>query len=269
MLELVRAVQFIKQMGSGRNQPLLFGCEETAGGDLIEVVVKLSSPQCGVGGLVREAFGALVASDLELPIPRPLLVVLEDGLIEAVEETVPTHTVTAIKASRFPTFGCQLVGVGASTFSVGRTISPQSELEAAEIFAFDALILNPDRRAGNPNLLYDARNFVIFDHELALNCAGVGGLLNPAPWQPHSLTYLTQGESQHVLYRGLLNKQLDFAPLQQKWSALNAARLAEYAAALPTEWADHDTIIDEIIQYLSDVHANLESALAEVQRVLQ
>lgn len=268
MLELVKAVRFIKMMGSGRNRPVLFGCEETDGGDLVEVVVKFSSPQCGVGGIIREAISALLAADLDLPVPRPFLVVLDDGLLDAMD-MVPKDAVDSMRDSRFPTFGSQFAGVGASTYSPARTISARSELEAAEIFAFDALTLNADRRVQNSNLLYDGQRFVMFDHELALNCAGVGRLINPAPWQAQGLAHFTQGNSQHVLYRRLLHSNPKLDRLKDAWSKLKPERFSEYADALPNEWNDHSQIIDEVIAYLGDAQTNINAAFAEVQRVLQ
>lgn len=269
MLDVVRAVQFIKQMGSGRNKPLLLGCEHDSHDHLIEAVVKFSLPECGVGGLIRESIGAMLAADLNLPVPPPFLVVLEDELLAAMD-MVPSEILNSIRASRKPTFGSLYMGVGASTFSPARTIAPSSEQSAAEIFAFDALVLNPDRRVGNSNLLYDGHKFVMIDHELALNCVGIGTFLNPAPWQPNGLGLLTQGNSEHVLYRGLLHSNPNLLDrLQTEWKGLSSERLQQYKTALPPEWADHDQVTEEIIQYLSDVQENLDAAFAEVRRVLQ
>lgn len=268
MLELLKAVRFIRLMGSGRNRPILFGCEEKEGSEPVEVVVKFSAPQCGVGGIIREALTALLAADLGLPVPRPFLVNLDDGLLEAMD-MVPKDAIDSIRGSRFPTFGSQHAGIGASICSRALPISSQSEQEAAEIFAFDALTLNADRRVENPNLLYDGHRFVMFDHELALNCTGIGGLINPAPWQAKGLMHLTSGDSEHVLYSRLLHSNPKLNRLKDAWSQLRPERLQEYADALPAEWDDHKELIDEIIAYLREAQANIDAAFAEVQRILQ
>ncbi len=41
--------------------------------------------------------------------------------------------------------------------------------QAAHIFAFDALIQNPDRRYSNQNLLTRGNNIFVYDHELAFS----------------------------------------------------------------------------------------------------
>jgi hypothetical protein len=51
---------------------------------------------------------------------------------------------------------------------------------ARETIAFDAFILNPDRTADRPNLLWKDEELVLFDHELAFSFLyAIGGSAEP------------------------------------------------------------------------------------------
>jgi len=41
--------------------------------------------------------------------------------------------------------------------------------DTTEIFAFDLMVQNPDRRKGKPNLLRKGDELAIFDHEMAFS----------------------------------------------------------------------------------------------------
>jgi hypothetical protein len=184
MLGDVTAISFVRRLGSGRTKPPLLDCE-TAGGERVEVVAKLSGSACGIHGVLREAVMALH---------------LVDGFIDALPRDQP-ELAQQMRVSVFPTFGCCKLPPGFSVWSADREINEQAIEAAAEIFAFDALTLNADRRLKNPNCLWNGKSFAIFDHELGLDSAQVGTILLPAPWQQNGLAMLTHGEGEHVLYR--------------------------------------------------------------------
>lgn len=169
MLDLITANRFDRRMGSGKTKPLLLSCV-AANGNEVEAVTKVSAGcERGVGGLVAEAITAMLAVDLDLPSPEPFLVQLDRDFIE----TWPDTDAQALaKKSAAIGFGSKKLPNGFTTWPIDNAIPPHLRVTAAEIFAFDALTLNDDRRPNNPNCLCDGSDFAIFDHELELHNRG-------------------------------------------------------------------------------------------------
>ena len=67
--------------------PVRLACE-TAVREEVEVVAKLSA-RCdrGVTALVAEAIAAMLAADLDLPVPEPFLVRLEPDFVDAIADS--------------------------------------------------------------------------------------------------------------------------------------------------------------------------------------
>ena len=74
MLTPVTATTFHRPMGVGKTAPSLVTCV-SADGSEVELVVKFAGGcEAGIGSLLREAVAALMAADLDLPVPEPFLV---------------------------------------------------------------------------------------------------------------------------------------------------------------------------------------------------
>ena len=165
MLDRVTAIRFDGRVQTGRTMPCRLSCE-TATGDEVEVVAKLSAGcDRGVGALVSEAIAAMLAADLDLPVPEPFLVRLDPEFVA----TIPDQTVAEIARRSNPVaFGSKSLPPGFTSWPVGKSVPKDALNIAAEVFAFDALIANADRRRENPNCLFSGTNLAILDHELAL-----------------------------------------------------------------------------------------------------
>lgn len=261
MLRTVVASRFIRKMGTGRNLPSLLSCDDC------EIVAKFSGAECGQNGLAREALAAMLAADLGLPVPEPVLVELIEGFVESlpVEEG---QLKALIGRSVVPGFGSVRLPSGFSVWAPGRRVEDNLVVQATEIFAFDALVLNSDRRAENPNCQSDGSSFAIFDHEMALMSIGIGTVLNPAPWQPGGLSSLTHGLGEHVLYRSLHRRSGDLGRLERAWGAISVERFEEYASAIPRSWVDARENVAEAIHYLRELLDRLSDAFLEVRRAL-
>lgn len=185
MLELVTAVRFDGRVSSGRTVPCRLTCE-TVGGDEVDVVAKLSKGcERGVAALCIEAISALLAADLDLPVPEPFLVSLVPEFIA--DLPVPKVAEMARRSSPIA-FGSRHLPPGYTSWPVGKAIPREAVAIAAEIFSFDALIANADRRAENPNCLFSGAALAIYDHELAFITEGIIGWR--PPWEIGSLESL-------------------------------------------------------------------------------
>lgn len=264
MLDLVTAVRFDRRMGSGKTWPCLLSCAR-ADGEETEVVAKFSAGcERQVGGLIAEAIAAILAADLALPIPQPLVVEFDAEFVELIRLRDPALAERAA-ASLLVAFGSSKLPPGFALLPRGKSVPQTLRPQAAEIFAFDALIQNPDRRQENPNCLLDGRSFAIFDHELAFITRGIIGWR--PPWEVGALATLN-GLKEHVFFADLQGKPLDFGRFKGAWEAISDARLREYRRALPEAWADDHGIADESLNYIASVRENIDPALAEIARVL-
>lgn len=264
MLEQVTAVRFDKRITSGRTAPCLLTCVRENGED-VEVVTKFSAGLFRKeADLVSEALAAMLASDLDLPVPEPFLVSFDQEFVRLVH---PLDSVVAEKMEKSSrvAFGSSKLPPGFSTVLRDRPIPRALCAQAAEVFAFDALILNADRRPENANCLTNGREFAIIDHELAFLVEGVIGL--KMPWEAGALETVRMNKT-HLFLDGLIGKTVNFDRFAGAWQAITDERLQQYKSALPPEWAGADRTTDATLGYLAQVRNNIEPALAEVRRVL-
>jgi hypothetical protein len=263
MLSQVTAVRFDGRAQSGRTIPCRLTCE-AADETEVEVMAKLSDG-CDrkVAALVMEAIAAMLASDLDLPVPEPFLVALEPEFIEGLSDA--TVAAMALRSNRIA-FGSKHLPPGYTTWPVGKTIPKDAMLIAAEIFAFDALTINEDRRPMNPNCLFNGANLAIYDHEMAFpDTKGILGW--QPPWKLGSLEYKKQNRD-HLFFEQLSGKPLNLDRFAGAWLNVTDERLEAYRAALPNEWNSASQHADQALLYIGQVRGNIEEALQEVRRVL-
>jgi len=257
VLDRVTAIRFDGRVQTGRTMPCRLSCE-TATGDEVEVVAKLSAGcDRGVGALVSEAIAAMRAADLDLPVPEPFLVRFDPEFVA----TIPDQTVAEIARRSNPVaFGSKSLPPGFTSWPVGKSVPKDALNIAAEVFAFDALIANADRRRENPNCLFSGTNLAILDHELAFITEGVIGWR--PPWEIGALEALRHSPNH------LFSEQLNFDRLAGAWAAITDARLAAYGGALPGEWNEAGEITEKALKHVATVRDNLAAALQEIGRVL-
>jgi len=262
MLSQVIAVRFDGRAKSGRTIPCRLTCEAADGAE-IEVVAKLSAG-CDrkVTALVMEAIAAMLAADLDLPVPEPFLVTLEPEFIAG----LPDETVADMARRSNPVaFGSQHLPPGYTSWPAGKTIPKDAIATAAEIFAFDALIVNDDRRPVNPNCLFSGASLAIYDHEMAFFSEGIIGW--QPPWVIGSLESFKQTR-RHLFSEQLCGKPVNFDRLAGAWLAVTDERLTAYRAALPDAWNSASQHADQALLYIGQVRDNIEAALQEVRRVI-
>jgi len=261
MLDSVIAIRFDRRMSSGKTKPSLLACIKPDGEE-VELIAKFSAgTERGSMALAVEGIAAMLAADLDLPIPEPFCVEVDAEFIQ----TITDPEIAKLARESTPVaFGSNKLPAGFSTFPVNKPI-PQALLDqAADIFAFDALILNPDRRPENPNCLWDGSSFAIYDHELAFIRSILGW---ESPWKIGSLRYL-DNPSKHIFFNGLKGKALNFERFGTAWEAITDTRLSLYRNVLPAAWSNEGGAIDEILGYIAQLRDNIRPALNEVARVL-
>lgn len=262
MLSRIEPFQFDRKVGNGRTDPARLTCNH-ADGSVVEVIAKLSS-KCdrGTTALAMEVFSACLAADLHLPIPTPYLVELDPEWIDTI---VDTEWAQHARQSITPAFASRALSGGFRQWVSQTPILGPMTSVAAAIFLFDAITDNADRRDGNPNCLIRGDELRIIDHELTFpDTRGIFGWREP--WLEGSLHHL-ESPGAHIFREQLRRRDVDWEPIEARWRALSDDRLADYAAAIPAEWAAGDSV-DAATTRVRGAREHIGACVAEVRRVL-
>src|SRR5258708_10923929 len=144
MLAPVTGTYFHRPMGVGKTAPSLVTCVHADGSE-VELVVKFADGcEGGTGSLLREAVAALMAADLDLPVPEPFLVNLQADFVATIPDTDERYRLAKrhAAASLGWNFGSKKLPPGFSAILKGQTLPLALLPAAAEILAFDTFISN-------------------------------------------------------------------------------------------------------------------------------
>ena len=260
MFELVEVARFDRKMGVGRTKPLLLVCDGPDGE--VEVVAKFSEG-CSVGGLVREAMTAMLALDLQLPVPAPYLVKLSPEFVDSIPDLAVADFLR--KGDKFG-FGSHRLPDGyAAWIPPAARMSAGLEQEALDIFALDCWLTNSDRRVSNPNLLTNGKEFAIFDHELALMTTL--NMFWKQPWLVNALNN-SRPPQDHIFFKHLRGRTgYSINKVQTQFQAITDQRIGEYVNALPLSWVS-GTEVAIAKNFIIDLRDNLSPARTELTRAL-
>ena len=273
MFRVVSANQFHKRMGTGRTSPCLISCvelnthpleDEEESPSVVELIVKFSDGCHNKHqGLVAEAFAAMLATDLDLPVPEAFLVQIEPEFVTAITDD---NIRSMAQRSSTWAFGSKKLPPQYATIAEGIPLARDLVLLAAEILAFDQMIANFDRRADNPNCLYNGSQLAIIDHELAF--PGEGLVSWRPPWQAGGVTF-APGASRHVFLDAVRRRNPDFSRLQGALEAITPGRIEEYRKSLPKEWGREDAATDRKLTYIFQLRDNAAAAIQQITTALQ
>jgi hypothetical protein len=258
MIQTLTAVQFTRFMTSGRTSPALCGCEDVSSNAAGDYVVKLRGA-VQQRGLTNELLGARLAAHFELSSPPPALIMLEPAMAELIAST-DLSKAEMVRGSIGLNFGTQVL-IGFSTWPVDKHIPEAMQEAAVDLFAFDALLQNPDRRNSNPNLLAGGDTIMIFDHEIAFSFL-LDLFPSLTPWNLDRQGYLTD----HVFYRQLKAQKIDLTRFTAKLDGLSGTVLEEIFADVPQEWNNENG--PKISQHLLTVRDHSEEFAEQIRRFL-
>lgn len=260
-LRKLGAVEFVRRAGNGRTMPAFIVAEDMLGNDF-ELVAKLPS-KCfeGVGSLVAEVLGAILAADLGLCVPEPSFVYLSEGFLDSVPDP---DWQAAARAGCPLVFGSRQIVGGFHTWPVGATVSAEMVSSVAAAFLFDCAVQNSDRRPENPNCLRRADQFYLIDHELCFPSLIIG---HPNPWAAGGLANFHPAGVQ-IFADALRTKAVDWEPIRRQWEGLSDEQIDAYARAIPVEWAQGQGVAQRALRQIKQARDNVAGIIAEAQRIL-
>lgn len=217
-LPRVTGTRYVVPLREGGSLPAVVDTEEDG-----RFVVKFRGAGQGPKALVAEALVALIGRVLELPVPRPAIIDLEDGFGRS--EPDP-EIQDVLRGSVGANFGLEFLHAALAFDPAvdGALVSPE---EAADIVWFDAFVTNVDRTPRNTNLLVCGPRVWLIDHGAALffhhRWSG---------WQQRIHSTFPQ-ISDHVLLSRAGDLDRADARLRPK---LDSAQLEIIVSAIPQEW---------------------------------
>jgi len=260
IVPIVKAKAFLGRAKSGRNRPPILQC--LAGEDTFEFFVKLrNGKETSKSSLIFELLGAQLAERFGLKTPDPSIVLITrefcESLMDPQEREVLQKNIGANYGSKL------LVGYG-SSFSNER-LTPAERFRAAEVFAFDALLQNPDRTRINPNLLIRGSDWRLIDHELAFSFSrdiGVSG------WGKDALPRIMR---EHIFWGPLRGKEIALEKFEVRFHEITSrGDLNELFAELPRDWiAGDEDVLEKIENHFKEVRKNFGEFMELVKRILQ
>lgn len=262
MFDTVHAIRFERPMRSGKNRPNLMECERE-NGDFVEVVVKGSATTIqGCRDLAVEAICGMLAKDLGLPIPEFFSVDLDPDLIANITDDQIRDELS--ESDRFA-FGSRLLPSGFLSWPTNQQVPSELLQVAAEIFTFDAAVVNGDRRPSNPNCMFSGSQLAIIDHEL---CFGHELFWTP-PWLDGGFSRRSSPEDHIFSKPWLTNCPPNLDRLRQAWDTIDSTRVDAYFNALPPTWVldrgEHDRIHSLVLDAKANVDRLIDNSLGALR----
>lgn len=259
-IPILTANSLQRVLQSGRTKPCIFFCEDERGEKNGEYVVKLKAGmEYKENGLIAELIASQLANILDVPTPEPAIIYVDGQLADA----IPDRDLSLrIKESAGLNFGSRIITGGFGTWPIGKAISPSLKTLAAEIFAFDALIQNPDRRVDKPNILWKDDELYVIDHEMGFSFI-LEILPLSKPWQITDLRFMMN----HLFFGSLRGQEISLDRFAGAMELLSDDALKEIMANIPKEWYNKN--IEKIINHVSEITKHINEFVDEVRRTLQ
>ncbi|MEN8693426.1 MAG: HipA family kinase [Akkermansiaceae bacterium] len=262
----VSAFNLHEQFPSGRTAPCLVEARDESG-EIHAVVVKIfSESEGGHKASAAELVCSLLGQALGLRPPEPYLVTLPEGFESLVN---CESTQTKIRQSEGLYFGCKYLS-GASIVSPERSISESKLSEAAQIFTFDGLVQNPDRRVGKPNLLESDEGYHLIDHDQALGDFRFPTFVSTvAPWDEsaeRSPAY--EFLKNHLFHQGLHGKEEFFDDAEKQLAELNQDDILAILESVPPIWWGDSSMFQQLKDYLEQAPLKTTEIISLVKSYL-
>jgi hypothetical protein len=264
MIPTLKAITFFKVLNTGRTCPCLMLCEDSEGTQIETVVKLISGNESTPTGLVCELMASLFAQDLDIVVPTPFLIEIDADFYEGMTNA---ELADRFRSSRGLNFGSQYFNEGYTTWPLERDIPASLIPIAADIFAFDLIIQNPDRRKEKPNLLRKGDEIVILDHEMAFSfLRTLFHNPNEYPWLDKGINFIKD----HIFYSSLKGKRLSWDRLQGALEAVDDNQFKMYINSVPAEWRlDSDDPAVKICSYLKQARDNSNPLFQLIREVLK
>lgn len=258
MIRVFQAIGYVRPADRGTNQPILLrGRTDT--GDEAAIFVKTTAgygDRPSAAGV--ELFTTLLARELGLIAPEPVLVEIPVGLDRVVHDAPRAQAL--IRASHGTNFGTVALGEDWKTWPVDMSTRAFAGETLGNILAFDGLAQHTDRHPDNPNMMWRAHELAILDHE---KCFGhlVLAAGSQHPWREF---FSINPFQTHCLRRAVSRTEPDLG--QTLWQSLIGleleGRVPAIANAARQTFPQSGLELDRILRYFDLLNKNLRDFFA-------
>lgn len=164
MIPVYSIIEFNEELEGGANRPFIVRAIDSNNNYVGQFVVKIFDKNRIVQDnyVGKEFFCSHLATQLDIKTPGLVLLKIQEGI------NIPTSVVSKLVDYPFQAFlGVKYVD-SVNQFTPSFSSKELSEYDIETIFAFDALIMNPDRSRLKPNLLIKNDAIFVIDHEYSL-----------------------------------------------------------------------------------------------------
>ncbi len=242
-------MRYLVPLREGGSLPAIIDTEPAG-----QYVVKFRGAGQGPKALIAELIAAGLAQTLGLPVPRPVLVELDEGFGRG--EPDP-EIQDLLRASIGTNFGLDYLA-GAVGFDAAVDVPRVDPALAAEIVWFDALIANVDRTPRNPNILLWHDRIWLIDHGASLYFHHAG-----AGWESRAQAEFPQIREHVLLGRAA---PLDTADERLR-PRLTETAIRQAVAGVPESWLgpNAEAAREAYVQFLEDRLSSPRAWLREAE----
>jgi hypothetical protein len=261
-LPVIQAFSPGKTFSSGTTEPLLIRgvCEQTSLKD-DSVLKMMGASRMSIEASARELIGSWVALELGLNVPEPVVVNISPVFVDALRGSqqfgIASNSIGLNFGSRYMT--------GYQEPLQGQQFSEDLLAQLINVFAFDMLIGNIDRRIGKPNFLVNGNDIMVLDHELAFSfLKELPFLRSKTPWliREADITWIND----NYCFNLLKGKSVDFLNFSEKLDVIDNDFWNKLSVTVPDVWRTDQ--IDSIKDHLNSIIANKEEFTSELNRIL-
>jgi hypothetical protein len=183
--------------------------------------------------------------------------VIESGIMEITDRELSASAELrhALSGSVGPNFASRYVP-GIIDLMNASEVARDQRSTATEIYAWDVLVDNADRRLKRSNLVLMNNRLVAIDHELTVSWFGAIG--SPGPiWVPGILHRLI---GEHFFSKHIDRWTMNLSEFRHKLQELSASEIIALTENVPTRWlrAEGTNFLINVRSYLHDIRARAD-----------
>lgn len=152
-----------KNLSGGTTRPVLISAIN--GNDIKKFVVKIFRPDPLIAQTANEFYGHILAKEFDINTPDVAIIQFSEQFIETLPEDIKSRV--HLHNSKY-FFGSEY-HEGFVQYVPSKDYNTFDMWDVQNVFAFDVLIRNIDRKVAKPNLLIQRDNYFAIDHELCFN----------------------------------------------------------------------------------------------------
>jgi hypothetical protein len=248
----------------GANKPLFITAHNPVDNKIEDFVLKYrGAERMDERTCARELIGAFLAMELDIPVPEPAVVYVNDRFLNLLTKH-PDYL--KIQKSKGLNFGSQKIEETVDMMP-NQSLSPNHLKQALRIFVLDIAIQNADRNFQKPNMFLSQNKIFVIDHEIAFGFIDTFSFLrSPNPYTFNETDI--QSFKKHFFYPLLRHVTLDnLDDAVKPFEKLNDNFWKKLHTFVPNEWKTSE--IDAISSHINQIVEHLTGFKKEIWTILQ